>query len=374
MPESLEFSYNGKTVVTPVIDDQFATAPAPSAEQQDILFDPATYTAFPYLVRLDGDELLLSFRQAPREAHIQHTHPRSVGTVMRSYDLGQHWDVENATQVGAGGGGGIVMLYLGDGLVAGALPRHSVAPRHEAARAGLRVHPHEYPFGLDGTYWVWSNNWGLLWPLVNCSLVSHYGMACAEPYRLPNGEILLPTYGAGGPVRTCSSLLYRSASERWDPEGAVVMALGTPDTREYYEPAVVELEPGHLFALHRVGQTRVGADNTFWANESFDGGVTWSEPVDTGIISGACPRLLKLSDGRLLLTFGRRQPPFGLRAMLSVDGKSWGDRAYILREAPNWDQGYTASVELGDGRILTVSYMQNAAGVTGIVGTFWTLP
>ncbi len=374
MPESLEFAYCGKTDVTPVVDERLALAPAPNAAQQDILFDPATYTAFPYVVRLDGDELLLSFRQAPRQAHIQHTHPRSVGTVMRSYDLGEHWDADNATQVGAGGGGGIAMLYLGAGRVAGALPKHSVAPRHEAARAGLPVHPHEYPFGLDGTYWVWSDSWGLLWPLANCTLVSHHAMSCAEPYRLADGEILLPVYGKDGRLATCSALLYRSTTERWDPSGGVVMALGAPDTREYYEPSIVELAPGHLYALHRVGQVQVGAGNTFWANESFDGGLSWTEPVDTGIVSGACPRLLKLSDGRLLLTFGRREPPFGIRAMLSSDGKSWGDTAYIVREAPNGDQGYTSSIELGDGRVFTATYMQNAAGVTGIVGTFWTLP
>lgn len=97
--------------------------------------------------------------------------------------------------------------------------------------------------------------------------------------------------------------------------------------------------------------------------------------MDTGIISGACPRLLRLSDGRLLLTYGRRQAPFAIRAMLSADGgKSWGDSAYIVREAPNGDQGYTSTIELGGGRVLTVSYMQNDAGVTGIVATDWRLP
>ena len=33
--------------------------------QSDILFDGAAYSAFPHVVRLAGDELLLSLRQAP---------------------------------------------------------------------------------------------------------------------------------------------------------------------------------------------------------------------------------------------------------------------------------------------------------------------
>jgi Neuraminidase (sialidase) len=113
----------------------------------------------------------------------------------------------------------------------------------------------------------------------------------------------------------------------------------------------------------------------FWSNVSEDNGVTWSEPENTNIRSGACPRLLKLSDGRLLLTFGRRCPPYGIRAMLSKDGgATWGDTAWILRELDNSNQGYTSSVELGDGRIFTVSYAENDEETTGIIGTFWDLP
>jgi hypothetical protein len=61
--------------------------------------------------------------------------------------------------------------------------------------------------------------------------------------------------------------------------------------------------------------------------------------------------------------------------MLSADGgQSWGDTAWVVRETPDSDQGYTSSIELADGRILTTSYAKNAAGVTGIVGTYWHLP
>ena len=114
---------------------------------------------------------------------------------------------------------------------------------------------------------------------------------------------------------------------------------------------------------------------TFWTNESNDGGITWSKPENTRIQSGACPRLIRISDGRLLLTFGRRCPPFGIRAMLSDDGgATWGETAWILRTANNGNQGYTSSVELGKGRMFTVSYAENDEGITGIVGTFWDMP
>ena len=274
-------------------DARLRIRPAPEARQIDILFDDRSYSAFPHVVQLDREELLIAFRQAPRQSVIRHTHPRSIITVMRSYDLGASWDVDNATQLAAGGGQEFSMLYLGKGVVAGALAKHGVAPMAEDARAGFPAQNHEYPFGLNGGYWA----------------------------------------------------------------------------------VIVELAPGHLLCLHRTEGNKVGPAGTFWRNESFDGGLTWTAPEDADIKSGACPRLLKVTDGRVLLTFGRRYEPYGIRAMLSHDGgRTWGDTAWVVRQMSNWDQGYTSSIQLGNGSIFTVSYGQNTTGITGITGAWWGLP
>ena len=370
------FTYSSdRTVIEPVVEDELRLIAAPDARQYDVLFDAAAYSAFPHIVRLEGDELLLACRQAPREEAVRHTHPRSVVTVLRSYDLGESWVTANATQLAAGGGQELALLYLGAGRVVGALAKHAVVPRREAQRARLAPHPHEYPYGLQGGYWVWSDDWGLTWPLEQTTLFGSHVMPCGSLGRTAEGTILVPTYGRVEGIEICSALLYAVQPDQRNLAEPTVMALGDRETLEYYEPTLVELEPGHLFALHRVGRVASGAGNTFWANESLDGGCTWTEPVDTGIISGACPRLLKLADGRLLLTYGRRQAPFAIRALLSGDGgRSWGNSAYVVREAPNGDQGYTSTVALGDGRVLTATYMQNDAGVTGIVATYWRLP
>ena len=59
----------------------------------------------------------MAFRQAPAQNQVRHTHPRSVITVIRSYDLGETWDIENAGQLAAGGGQEFAPIYLGDGVV-----------------------------------------------------------------------------------------------------------------------------------------------------------------------------------------------------------------------------------------------------------------
>jgi len=63
-------------------DTSITVKTPPDVRPIDVLFDPATYTPFPHVVRLDGDELLMTFRQAPRQKQLRHTHPCSVITVV----------------------------------------------------------------------------------------------------------------------------------------------------------------------------------------------------------------------------------------------------------------------------------------------------
>lgn len=353
----------------------FMYKPAPRTKQTQIFYDSLSYSAFPHVVQLEGDELLIAFRQAPRQKGIvRHTHPRSVITVMRSYDQGDSWDKEGAAQVAAGGGQELGLIYLGNGKVGGALAAHEVVPVNEGRRSGLRqTHAIEYPFGCVGGLWCWSDNHGLTWRVENTVLFADGSQCCAPPVQLSDGTLLIPVYGNFSGDDS-SAILYRSTDGGASWSMLAVMGKFTPKTRGYAEPAVLELSPGHLLGLHRVGEPKF-PPGTFWRNESFDSGKTWSAPKPISVRSGACPRLLKLHDGRLLLTYGRRFEPFGIYASLSSDdGQSWGETSWLLRKTPDSDQGYSSSVELADGRIFTACYAKNSRGITGITGTFWHLP
>ena len=120
----------------------FLPRPAPRTHQIQIFYDRGSYSAFPHVIRLEGDELLIAFRQAPQEERVRHTHPRSVITVMRSYDCGLVWETDSATQMAAGGGQELGLIYLGKGKVGGALAAHEVVPVDEGERCGIpQVHP-----------------------------------------------------------------------------------------------------------------------------------------------------------------------------------------------------------------------------------------
>ncbi|MFH1566764.1 MAG: sialidase family protein [Gemmatimonadota bacterium] len=354
--------------------ESYQYSKAPRARQQRIFDDPRSYSAFPHVVRLEADELLLAFRQAPRHAAgVRHTHPRSLITVIRSPDRGATWKVDEAAQLAAGGGQEFGLLYLGGGRVVGALAAHEVVPEIEAQRAGVPwTHPREYPFRNVGALWCWSDNYGLTWRVDRTILVGEHMQACAPPIRRRDGTLMIPAYGVLGRGRTQSAVLYRSSDGGASWSGTVAIARGAPRTRAYQEPVLMEVAPGRLSCLLRVHDPK--HPGIFWRCESADGGDTWTKPASTGILSGACPRLLSLRDGRMLLTYGRRFEPCGIYAALSEDGGRTFGNPWQLRPAPDGDQGYTSSVEFDDGTILTTSYGKNPRGVTGITGTLWGPP
>jgi hypothetical protein len=72
---------------------------------------------------------------------------------------------------------------------------------------------------------------------------------------------------------------------------------------------------------------------------------------------GLPSHLLRLRDDRLLMSYGHRRPPFGNQARISSDhGRTWSEPLIVSGDGASGDLGYPSTVELGDGRLLTVWY------------------
>ena len=83
--------------------------------------------------------------------------------------------------------------------------------------------------------------------------------------------------------------------------------------------------------------------------------------------------MVKLSDGRIALTYGFRAKPYGIRARLSSDnGETWGSEIVLRQDGGNWDLGYTQTVQRTDGKLITIYYYNNdPAAERYIGGTIW---
>jgi sialidase-1 len=194
------------------------------------------------------------------------------------------------------------------------------------------------------------------------------------PIQLPDGAVLMGViaYGLNHDTHDTTSVMLRSVDQgkTWkylstiadDPGGK----LGG-----FLEPGIVRTKTGRIVA----GLRNHGPDHAIWITYSDDDGKTWSPVKQTDMI-GHPADLIQLSDGRLMASYGIRTEharPEGVRACFSSDnGETWdiGTEVQLRNDFSNWDVGYPESLELPDGRVLTV-YYGNLFGKYFVGGTYW---
>ena len=123
---------------------------------------------------------------------------------------------------------------------------------------------------------------------------------------------------------------------------------GEHNLRGWHELHSVETASGKII-------TQIRYTNGTWQMVSEDGGRTWQDLHK--ITAGFPSHLLKLRDGRLLMSYGYRMPPYGNRCRISTDdGQSWSDPIIISDDGFTVDLGYPSTAELADVTLVTVWY------------------
>ena len=132
-------------------------------------------------------------------------------------------------------------------------------------------------------------------------------------------------------------------------------------------PAPALLPDGRIVATLRCGRMGIQVQWTEVLG-SDDDGLTWrflSRVNDWG----APAHLLVLRDGRLLCTYGRRVPPYGVRAKVSEDGgESWGTELIIRDDGGSWDVGYPTTALRDDGKVIAIYYINKGDDVVNCDG------
>ena len=217
------------------------------------------------------------------------------------------------------------------------------------------------------------------------------------PFRLPmfeqSGIAARTDYLVSGP-REC--MLFLTAAKSNGREGRVFCTRTTdggesftfvswigPEPEGYsIMPASVRLSESRIVVAIR---RREGKDaivsGRCWIElrASDDDGASWrllSTPVHNTGRNGSPPAMLKLHDGRLILTYGYRDPPYGIRAMLSEDeGMTWGEEVILRDDGGTPDLGYPRTVQRPDGVTLTAYYFADQEeGERYIAATLWEAP
>jgi len=174
-----------------------------------------------------------------------------------------------------------------------------------------------------------------------------------------------------GPIQLSDGRLLYAGKELWHGKHRIGVCQSTDDGQSWQWLAEIPTRPGdsheQYHELHAVettdGRLVVQIRNHNAKNshetlqcESSDGGKTWTEPHSIDVW-GLPSHLLRLKDGRLLMTYGHRRPPYGNQARVSADGgRTWSEPLIISGDGRGGDLGYPSTVQLADGTLLSVWY------------------
>ena len=136
-------------------------------------------------------------------------------------------------------------------------------------------------------------------------------------------------------------------------------------------PSTVRLGPESFLSAIRREERDDGFIDLYRTDDT---GKNWQylgKPVDkTG---SNPPAMIRLKDGRIVLTYGYREAPCGLRAKISADdGKTWSEEIILRQDAGCWDLGYPRIMQRNDGKLVNVYYYNDAPDQERyIAATIW---
>ncbi|MDR1096700.1 MAG: glycoside hydrolase [Tannerella sp.] len=346
-----------------------------------IIYEDANYyCAFPSVVRRPDGELIVAFRRAPNrrlfgEKGYSHVDPNSYLVMVRSKDT-ENWPKEPELIYAHpfGGSQDPCLLQLKDGTLLCA--SYGWTFIKEEGLNSLKK-----PLFMAGSavflggYTVYSTDGGKNWqgPVYPPHIAP-------EINHTPFGN-MIPAYNRGALYEGASGTIYWAVAASDAPKKTSVHLLTSQDKglnwnyaseiasdteASFNETSVYETPKGDLVAFLRTA----GMDDQACIARSTDGGKTfkwesmgfWGHPLNA----------LRLPDSRVLLTYGYRHVPYGIRArILNAECTDYAtSEEFVLRDdGGSTDIGYTWPVLLDGNRAMVVYYYNKNDGIRHIAGT-----
>lgn len=360
-------------------------SPVPVRKVEDIVIykDDKLYSAFPSIVRRPDGELVVAFRRAPDwrplgAKNYTHTDPNSCLMLTRSHDNGKSWTEPKTFFAHPWGGAqDPCMIQLRDRSLLCASYGWALAPTNVFPKLKQPVF-HHGNFSFLGGYLLRSKDGGASWqgPIIPppCR-----GEIYLDPFGKP-----IPAYNRGAMCEGKNGRIYwvvasNSALPPRKSETHLMISsdkgqtwkyscpVGQDEKISFNETSLYETPKGDLVAFMRTADFD---DHTAIAR-STDHGKTFQKWEDAGF-QGHPHYALQLPDKRVLLIYGYRHAPFGIRArVLDAECREIkSSEEIILRDdGGNSDLGYPWATMISKNRALVVYYFNQADGPRHIAGT-----
>jgi len=324
--------------------------------------DPGRYVSFPDVKRTARNRLLCVFRDASFPKKVQHIEPdaRIVGCI--SDDNGLHWSspsviyddpaCQNDPSIAVLGDGRLLLTFFNWVGV-----RTASAPAEDSPFA-RKVNHGDWGTWAEpgGVHILWGRADPLKWdpPAAHlCGSARVLRATSSKVLQTRRGTLLLPVYGGSRekPVDQAYVLRSTDGGRTWGDE--ILIAADPAGRIDMHEPALVETTSDQILAVMRTAN----AGDHLYTTRSTDDGLTWTQPAQTELV-GHPADLITLPDGRILLAYGYRHAPFGVRAGLSSDGgTTWAPPIVITASGAQTDLGYPSLCLTDDGHVLAAYYM-----------------
>ncbi|MES2695401.1 MAG: sialidase family protein [Verrucomicrobiota bacterium] len=364
-----------------------ATAATPvwrKTEDITIYSDPRFHTAFPSAVKRPDGELIVAFRRAPDrrrvgETKVWHADPNSQPVLVRSRDDGKTWSQPEVVYAHPfGGSQDPCMLQLRDGTLL--LTSYAWAWMSPETIGKLKQ-PTSVNLGkfvFLGGYIVRSTNGGKSWePPVLPPVIPTEAALDIFGEKVPAYNRGALAEGKSGRIFWVGASNRQMSPHRWDTHLLTSDDKGTSwnysgviasdEKVSFNETSIYETPRGDLVAFLRTA----GLDDHLAIARSTDGGKSFAKWQKIGF-KGHPFHALRLPDDRVLLVYGYRHQPYGIRARIlnaeCTDAETAAE--IVLRtDGGNFDLGYPWSVLLNDRRVLVTYYFNRADGARTIEGT-----
>lgn len=345
--------------------------------------DKQFYATFPSVVKKKDGEILVAFRRAPErrgfgEKASSHVDPNSYLVMVKSKD-GINWTKEPDLLYAhsLGGSQDPCMLQLRDGTLLCA----------SYGWAFLRPDGMEklkQPYFITGEavflggYIVRSTDGGKTWkgpiypphiqPEINLDVygkpVPAYNRGAM--YEGKDGRIFWVSAASESnkPKKTTNHLLISQDKGLTWKYSCVV---AEDDKASFNETSIYETPKGNLVAFLRSAEL----DDQACIARSTDGGKSFGKWEKMGF-QGHPLQAMRLPDNRVLLVYGYRHKPFGIRArILNAECTDFATaKEIVLREdGGGYDIGYPWAVQLNDKQVLVTYYFNIDNGTRHIAGT-----
>lgn len=341
-------------------------------KQVEVYRQPGKYAGWPanHGAWQWGNELLVGFelgdyKDTGKSHAIDYTKP-AKHVLARSLDGGENWSLEEPASLQPPPGQKVADVPTGD---AGKEPVDCPGGVNFQQRGFIftarMLSEHEGP----GRFY-YSNDRGKTWEgPFNLTAPGYAGIAARTDY------IVLGRH---------DMLLFVTVPKTDGREGNVVVLRTTDGAKTWQVHGVVRNEEPAIgdFAImpatiRVVGPHLVTAIRTRATIEVFmsqDLGQTW---VSKGVVvmnhGGNPPSLVRTNTGQLVLVYGFREKPFGIRAKVSEDfGSTWGPELRLRTDGGGKDLGYVRTLVRPDGNLVSVYYYNDAKSPERYIGaTIW---